>query len=267
MVPAVMAFAFNAILFATALFGAVLGLMEFGRRWGKRRIALEAEGARAGLGVVDGAVFSLLGLLIAFTFSGAAARFDNRRALILAEANAIGTAWLRIDLLPAADQPPLRDLFRRYLDDRVAVFRLLPDIAASRAALDRANRSQGEIWTRSVTACQSEAGRGLVMPWLGALNAMFDCATSRTEALYWHPPIIVFLLLGGLSMISALLAGYGMAGAHRRSWLHMVGFAAILAVTVFVTIDLELPRAGMIQVDDADRVLLELRQSMGPVGK
>src|SRR5512142_402713 len=103
-----------ASLFAIGLFVGMIGLLELGRRLGRRRQAKDEERARAGLGAVEGAVFALLGLLIAFTFSGAASRFDARRELIVREANAIGTAWLRLSLLPAHAQPGLRDMFRRY---------------------------------------------------------------------------------------------------------------------------------------------------------
>src|SRR5678816_4403502 len=101
-----------ASLFAGALLLGMLALLELGRRLGTRRLAQDPEGARAGAAAVEGAVFALLGLLIAFTFSGAASRFDTRRQLIIEEANDIGTAWLRIDLLPSAAQPPVRDAFR-----------------------------------------------------------------------------------------------------------------------------------------------------------
>ena len=108
-------------LLALGLFVGMVLLLELGRRIGVRRIANDPEGAQAGTGAVDGAVFALLGLLIAFTFSGAATRFDERRNLIVQETNDIGTAYLRLDLLPASAQPGLRDLFRRYVDSRLEV--------------------------------------------------------------------------------------------------------------------------------------------------
>ena len=88
----------SALLFAVFLFLGMLLLLEAGRRIGIRRMANDAEGSRAGLGTVEGAVFGLLGLLIAFTFSGAASRFDTRRELIIEETNNIGTAYLRLVL-------------------------------------------------------------------------------------------------------------------------------------------------------------------------
>jgi hypothetical protein len=101
-----------AALIAIALFLGILLLLDIGRRIGVRRLTDGPEGARVGTGTIEGAVFALLGLLIAFTFSGAGSRFDDRRALIVEETNYIGTAYLRLDLLPASAQPALRDLFR-----------------------------------------------------------------------------------------------------------------------------------------------------------
>ena len=115
-----------------------LGLLEVGRRFGERRRAQDPEGTKAGAGAMEGAGFGLMGLLIAFTFSGARTRFDARRALAVEEANCIGTAWLRLDLLLASAQPPLREKFRQYVDARLALFRKLPDLAASKAEQTRA---------------------------------------------------------------------------------------------------------------------------------
>lgn len=248
-------------LFAVGLFGGMLLLLEWGRQLGRRRSRKDEEGARAGLGAVEGAVFALLGLLIAFTFSGAASRFDSRRELVVQEANAIGTAWLRIDLLPAAAQPELRDLFRRYFDLRLAGYRQLPDIAAALETLDKANALQGTIWTRAVAACQ-QAPPQVVAQVIPALNEMFDIATTRTSASRIHPPAIIFVMLGILALMSSLLAGYAMAGGKTRSWMHMFGFSLILATTVYVILDLEFPRMGIIRIDRMDDVLVELRRTM-----
>lgn len=96
-------------------------------------------------------MFALLGLLIAFTFSGALSRFDSRRFGAVDEANAIGTAYLRIDLLPASTRPKLREAMRAYTDSRIATYRLLPDIAAARAELERSRALQAEIWSQAVS--------------------------------------------------------------------------------------------------------------------
>ena len=250
-------------LLALGLFVGMVLLLELGRRIGVRRIANDPEGAQTGTGAVDGAVFALLGLLIAFTFSGAAARFDERRNLIVQETNDIGTAYLRLDLLPASAQPALRDLFRRYVDSRLEVYRKLPDIEAARSELVRSNKLQGEIWSQAVVAGRmSEAPPAANMLLLPALNQMIDITTTRTMAAQVHPPLVIFVLLFGLALVAALLAGYGMAGGKSRSWIHMIGFAATMALAVNIIIDIEYPRLGLIRVDAFDQALVELRASM-----
>ncbi len=254
-------------LFAVGLFLAMLLLLESGRRIGVRRLSQDPEGARQGLGVVEAAVFSLLGLLIAFTFSGAATRFDARRQLAVEEANDIGTALLRLDLLPPGSAVNLREQFRRYLDSRIESYREISDRPAAEAELARSVKLQGEIWSAAVTASRDSGSQPSQMLLLPALNQMIDITTTRAEATRLHPPPIIFVMVSVLSLAASLLAGYGMAGGKSRSWLHMLSFATVVAITVYVIMDIEYPRLGLIRLDDADRVLLQLRESMQPPAK
>src|SRR5512144_265038 len=123
-------------LFASGLFLGMLLCMELGRRIGLANQKQDPDAAQKGLGAVEGAVFAILGLLIAFTFSGAASRFEDRRHLIGQEANAIGTAYLRISTLPESTQDELRGLFSRYVDTRIAVYQHMDNRAETRAWLD-----------------------------------------------------------------------------------------------------------------------------------
>ena len=260
-----MNFVLLAFLFAGGVFGGIYWLMEVGRRIGSRHLARDPEGARVGVGAIEGAVFGLMGLLLAFTFSSAASRFDDRRRLVAQEANAIGTAWLRLDVLPASDQTALRELFRRYLDSRLETHRRFENMAAVKAGLARSQTLQGEIWKRAVAAARASDSQPAAALVLSALNEMIDITTTRTMATKIHPPIVIFGMLGAVALASALLAGYGMAGSKTRSRIHTVGFAAVLAVAVYVIVDLEYPRLGLIRVDAADQVLVELRRGMGGI--
>jgi hypothetical protein len=251
-----------AILVSVGLFFGLIIMLEAGRRLGRRRSARDPESARAGLSTVEGAVFGLLGLLFAFTFSGAAARFDNRRELIAAEANAIGTAWLRIGVLPENARPPLRELFKSYLDSRLETYAWPPDSERAREETKRSQKFQDEIWNRATAACREANDHSAKVLLLPALNEMFDITTTRAMATQMHPPTIVYVMMVGLALIAALLAGYGMAGAQSRSWTHVVAFAAILSVTVYVIFDLEHPRQGLIRIESADNALRDVRRSM-----
>jgi hypothetical protein len=247
-------------------FGLFLGMLlclEIGRRIGIRRLKDDSVTAAEGIGAADGAVFAVLGLLIAFTFSGATARFDSRRQLIVEETNDIGTAYLRLDLLHAAAQPALRESFRRYLDARIEAYRKFPDITAVRASLAKANELQGHIWRQAVAAIRAEgAPLAATLLLLPALNAMIDITTTRTMALQMHPPTVVFVMLFGLALAASLLAGYGMIGSKIRSRFHMLGFALVMAVAVFVILDIEYPRLGLVRVDAFDQALVDLRERM-----
>src|SRR5882724_3697115 len=253
---------FFGAIFALLLATGIIVLLEVGRRIGARRLAKEGETAAKGFGAIESAVFALLGLILAFSFSGALARFDARRHLVVAEANDIGTAFLRIDLLPTDAQAPMRDLFRRYLDSRIETYRKLPDMEAAQAELARSLKLQSEIWSMAVSSSQKSATPQAMMVLLPALNAMIDITTTRTEAAILHSPPIIWVMLGTLTFACALFAGYDMAGRKHLNLLHSGAFAVVLAVTVYVIIDLEYPRIGLIQMSDSDRVLVQLRESM-----
>ena len=143
---------------AFGLFGGVLVCLAAGRRLGRRRLAAGLPEAGGGFVAVEGAIFGLMGLMIAFTFSGASSRFDDRRHLVTEVANDIGTAWLRIELTPTEAQPKLRGLFRRYVDSRIRTYKIWPDDPKeAMAELGRTNRLQQEIWTAAVAACRDPA--------------------------------------------------------------------------------------------------------------
>jgi len=256
--------ALRGLAMAVALFFGMLAMAEVGRRAATHRMLTDPDGLRVGTGVVEGAVFGLLGLILAFTFSGAANRLELRRQQIVEEANAIGTAWLRLDLLAPDEQPPLRDAFRQYLDARLAVHREIDSHHGEQAiaALEHSVGLQDEIWRRAHAACERDARTTPCIVVLPALNQMIDITTTRTMAARTHAPGIIFVLLFVVALLSATLAGYAMAGARTRQWLHTALFAAAIAVTTYVIYDLEYPRAGLIRIDAADQVLLDLRATM-----
>jgi len=243
---------------------AMLLLLLGGRRLGARRFARDPESAKSGAGAVEGAVFGLLGLLIAFTFNGAAQRFDVRRTLVVEEANQIGTVWRRLDLLPAAAQPPLREKIRQYLDARLAVYRSLPDITSARAELARATDLQNEIWFDAVAACRDCGSSTAGMLLLPALNQMMDTSVARTIAAQTHPPEVIYVMLGLLLLVGSLLAGYDLGTGIARHWFHASAFALIMAFAVYGILDFEFPRLGLIRLNAFDQVLVDLRQSMSP---
>ncbi|HEX2616080.1 MAG TPA: hypothetical protein VHL57_00995 [Flavobacteriales bacterium] len=237
----------------------IIVCLELGIRWGARAKAL---GEPKGIGTLEAAVFSLFGLLMAFTFSGALDRWSARRALIVQETNAIGTAYLRVDLLPTQDQPLMRQLFRAYVASRIAVYHDVPNEDSTAVRLARADGLQQEIWRHTANGVDGSAvsdGRRLFIP---ALNEMFDVSTARSAASHTHPPPVIFVLLALLGLVSSLIAGYSMGRTGRRSWLHLIGFAVTVAVSFWVVLEIEFPRQGLIRIDKADVALQQLLDGM-----
>ncbi|MEO6829548.1 MAG: hypothetical protein ABI164_07025 [Acidobacteriaceae bacterium] len=234
---------------ALLLFPAMVIFMELGRRL---RIRRKVEGQNS---AIEGAVFALFGLLLAFTFSGAMNRYDAHRILIVQETNNIDTAYLRLDLLPSASQPKLRRLFRDYTNSRLYLYgTVAPEIAPESARL------QQEIWSSAVAASQtagaSPDAAKLLLP---AINDMINITSARKNAFNMHPPWIVYLLLFVLSCCCAFMAGYGMAS---RNWLYILAFAFVVMFTVYATLQIEYPRRGLTRFIHGDRKLISLRDSM-----
>jgi hypothetical protein len=148
------------------------------------------------------------------------------------------------------------------VDARLAIYRGVPDSGRVRAALAQVAALQEQNWQRAVAAVQAAAVPTVAGQLLPALNEMFDVSTTRLALTKIHPPTIIYVLLGVVSLLCALLAGYAMGGSTPRSWLHMLGLAAILSITLYVIVDLEYPRLGLFQIAEFDQLLLEVRAAM-----
>jgi hypothetical protein len=250
-----------AVVVSISLFVGMLLCLEAGFRIG-HYISEKNEYAHEGTGTIGAAVFALLGLLLGFTFANGISHLDHRRELIVREANAIGTAYLRLDLLPANQQSEMRGLFREYLDTRLHVYERLPNLDAADHELTRAAQLQQQIWTKAVAAGLSDPSQHVARLLLPALNDMIDVTTSRTIALHTHLPPLIFGLSICVALLSGLIAGYDMAKRKRRSWLHMMLYAVVIALTVFTFLDLDYPRFGLIRLNAADSALIQLRDSI-----
>ncbi|HEY1965996.1 MAG TPA: hypothetical protein VGG59_13740 [Acidobacteriaceae bacterium] len=232
------------------LFPAMIVLLELGRRQRRRHESEESS-------TIEGAIFALFGLLLAFSFSGAISRYDNHRLLLTEEVNDIGTAYLRLDLLPPQTQPELRQLFRDYTDSRLHLFDAVgPEISPETA------RQQRAIWQRATAAASSPGANPdaakLLLP---AINDMIDITSTRQNAFYMHPPAVVYWLLFVFSGGCALMAGYSIKPGPR-DWVHSIALALAVTLTVYTILDMDFPRRGFIRLSDREQSLISLRDSM-----
>lgn len=249
-------------LILMGLFLTLLAILECGRRIALKRMADDPVGAKMGVTEVEGAIFALLGLMIAFTFYGASQRLDVRRQMIVNETNAIGTAWLRIDMLPEASQQKMRTLFKEYTQARLGINQKLPDVNAAKEQLAIANQLQDKIWQVAVLASKASTNPTIALLVIPSLNEMFDIATAHNVSLMTHPPFVIFLTLILLILISSFYVGYALAGAKRVNWLHGTGYALVMLGIFYVIIDFEFPRVGFIHLGAYDKPLIELKEKM-----
>jgi hypothetical protein len=246
------------VLIALLFLVGLLVCLEIGYRLGVRR-AKSVPNAHEGFGAIEAAVFGIFGLLLSLSFVGAASRLEVRRNLIVEETNAMADAYTHIDLLPESDQPEVRRLFREYVDLRLRISEE-PDSALDESQIQSSRSLQQAILRHAVSASKTgDAPGGRLL--LSATNQMMDVATKKTLAKQTHLSGVVFALLAVAALLSGLVAGFGMARG-RRNWLSVVVYALIVTITLYVMLDMEYPRSGLIRITTADRVMIDLRESI-----
>ena len=263
-----MIFLFFAVLIAGAFFVSSLFLLNYGRQLGLRYLK-EDTGNMAGLTTVEGAVFALIGLLLAFTISGALQRFDDRRQLVIQEANAASTAHDRLALFEGDVGRDLQNKLRDYVQARIDLYRMPHDYSLSKRTEffsseqeDKILSLKNNVWNAAVAACPQASFRPACAQALPTLANLFEVARLRLGAAEKHPPQVIYVILFGLGLGGSLLAGFGMAAAKSRSWIHMLIFAATLTVALYTLTDMEYPRLGLIRIDNFDHFLVDAQLQM-----
>lgn len=254
-------FTLIAILGCVGIFFGVLLFAYLGYRFGKWQSS-RGETSTEGSGALTGAIFGLLGLMIALTFNGAFSRLEVRRQLIVQETNAIGTAYLRLDLLPENFQTSLRENFQEYLASRVAFYEVMTDIEATTREVNRATELQDMIWDKAVAATQgteNQAARMLLIP---SLNEMIDIVTTRSIAIQTHSPFMIWVVLTLLVLACAGIVGYSSSHVEHPRYIYLIVFAIVTIFTMYIIFDVEYPRYGIIRLDQTNQLLVDLLRNI-----
>ena len=254
-------FALNAIVGGVGIFFGMLLFAFLGYRLGRWQ-SIAGETSTEGSGALTGAIFGLLGLMIALTFNGAFSRLEVRRQLIVQEANAIGTAYLRVDLVPENLQPSLREHFKAYLASRVAFYEVMKDIDATTREVARATDLQDMIWDEAVAATQGTENQAARMLLLPALNEMIDIVTTRSVAIQTHSPFMIWVVLSVLVLACAGIVGYSASHIEHPRYIYLIVFAIIIVFTMYIIFDVEYPRYGIIRLDQTNQLLIDLLRSI-----
>lgn len=233
---------------------------ELGFRYGRKHQGRESELSKSVSNTLKGSVFALVALLLAFSFSATSSRYDMRQRLVLEQANAIGTAYLRAGLLGDESKAEIRDILREYVDVRLQHFRSGYETAKSKELQLRIDKLMNDLWVRveSENSVNPEAIRtSLIVP---AVNEVIDLSSTRAWANRNHLPDPVLVLLLSSVFISSLLLGHSSGQAaqrHKGLWL---ASNLVLALLLYVVLDFDRPKRGMILIDQDP--LIELQASL-----
>jgi hypothetical protein len=233
----------------------VLLSVEAGYRVGRFRSRRPHE-METPVGEMVTATLGLLAFILAFTFGLAASRFDAKRQLVVDEANAIGTTYLRADMLPA-HRDDIRALLRAYVDVRIEA--ITPDKLA--AGIRRSEALQNQLWAQTVPIARSNPDSVIVGLFVQSLNDVIDLHTKRlTAAVRNRIPLAIWVALYGISVLSFAAMGYhsGLIGTSRS--LVIVAVAFTFSVVIVLIADLDRSQQGFLKV--SPQALIDVRQSM-----
>ncbi len=247
----------NSVLITCVLFVCMVAAAEVGYRIALRFSGSSSESSRAHVGAIQASLLGVLALMLGFTFSLSLQRFDSRSEAVVDEANAIGTAYLRADLLPEAQSAAVRQQIADYLDLRVQAGSItLADGAEREAVLARSQQQLERLWDLAVQAASQDAGPVTTGLFIQALNELIDSFGRRDAALNRHVPEVVLFVLFGTFLMTGTIVGYASGHAGHRVSLVAYIMIALIVLLVFIIIDLDRPRRGLIEVDQRAMVQL-----------
>jgi len=228
--------------------GMLLLLAEAGYRLGCAFRRRNPDAAQGRGGSVQAAVLGLLGLLLAFSFAMAVGRFDSRRALVVEEANSIGTTWLRTSFLPAPFKNEIRERLIQYTQIKLAAFDQETDRADAPGTREEIARIHDEIW-KSATYAAAERNTPVTATFITALNETIDLDATRRAALRNKVPGAVWLLLLTVAGCGAWASGHGSGTGGQRSIFNQVLFPVLIAVVITLVADIDRAHKGLIGIN------------------
>lgn len=255
----------NEFVVAALMFLILIGAGEVGHLLARRRRAGRKNETAAEthehLNEIQTAIFAVLGLLLAFTFAMAVSRFDARKQALVDETGAIGTAYLRVQLLPPGQQAAAAAVvFRTYVDARLSSAR--PYWYQDVRLRNETSELQQQLWTQGTDAANQDPRAVTTGLYIQALNNMFDAQSARDASRLNELPTSAIYLLLVISILSTGVLGYRAGLGGRRSIVGAVLLALVITLVVGIIIDLDQPHQGLITI--SQRALIQLRQSMGP---
>ncbi|MBL7480580.1 hypothetical protein [Legionella bononiensis] len=198
--------------------------------------------------VFEATIYTIMGLLIAFTFSGANLRVDEQRKLIIEQIDSIIATRHFLDVLPQPVRKEAQEVFNKYLDGQIKWYKNRSTAADKENQRQIYLQSQQKLWHLVVDTCiqrKISSCNGL----LRTLNNMMALENKVTLYKHIHPPLVIYLLLFCIVLLSSFLAGYRIRDNLKQTWIHLVIFSLILSIMIFMIMNLEFPHLGVFSVN------------------
>lgn len=250
------------LIMLIVLFVLILGLytsVMIGHWLGEKQVAKHPAHKLEVVTVAETSVFALLGLLIAFTFSGAYDRYETRKMQIIVQANAFDTAYNYLDVLPKKYQADMQNLINSYMEVYLTAYNHLPFMNIVEHYLDQGLVIEQKIWNMAVKSANEMNNSSVAQSVLESLSVMFDSVHTGMDLTRVHPPAIIFVLMLMLSALGALLIGFVAAESNQKRNLHTICYVLLTAIIINVIFNLEFPRTGFIRSNSFDNILVDVK--------
>jgi hypothetical protein len=235
---------------------AVYAAVEIGYRLGKHRQLEKEREADAPVGAIVGATLGLLAFMLAFTFSLAGTRFEARRQVVLDEANAIGTTYLRAGMLAEPHRGEIRRLLREYVEMRIRHIKA----GEIDEVLRESNKYHERIWAGAEAAVKADRSP-IAASFVVSLNEMIDLNATRIQAgLRSRIPLVIWLALAFVTIVSMLAMGYQMGLSSKRRTVASLALVLTFSAVILLIVDLDRPGEGMLEV--GQQATIDLLDSM-----
>jgi hypothetical protein len=237
----------NEVVINWTFFVLMLTATEVGFRLGRKSEARTPDSVKSQIFTVEAAILGILALLLGFTMSMAVSRFEIRKQLVLEEADAIGTAGLRAQLLPPPAGPEIASLLSQYVKLRVQYGTAGDDLARLEDLNNQTARLQTELWSRATAYARQDPNPVTAGLLLQSLNEAIDLGEARWMAFQNHVPESVIYINAVVGLLSAMLVGYSFGVNGRRNIFSMFMLSVAITLVLAVIIDLDRPRSGFIR--------------------
>lgn len=242
----------NSVAIVVVLFIAIVLFNEVGFRIGRFVQSRTNSEVKSLTGSIQASILGLLALLLGFTFSMSIQRYDNRSMALIDEANAIGTAILRVQLLPEEFRDVAKNLFEEYIRMRVEIGEIdLMKIDERDAYNRKIANLQNKLWAVAISATDTDPRPATTGAFVKSLNDVFDNQGKRNALLQMHVPEVVLMLLFIVFISSGGIMGYSAGLSGKRMFAPIVLVSLLITLIVFIIIDLDRPRRGLIQVNQS----------------